>query len=136
MIRTLLRRQYPACPQLSFAIVDVRDVAVAHAQALEVERPAPRYIVANKSLFMPEVARILKSHFPGKPIPTLTMPNFVMYAAPLVDKRLSFGFVRRNLGQKRVLSNELARTGLGLTFRPVEESITDCARSMIDAGWA
>jgi nucleoside-diphosphate-sugar epimerase len=135
-IRTLLRRQYPACPNLSFAVVDVRDVAAAHAQALEVESPAPRYIVTSEPLFMPEMARILKKHFPDKPIPTRKMPDLVMYLAPLVDKRLSFGFVRRNLGKQRVLSNDRARRELGLTFRPAEESIVATAQTLLDAGWA
>jgi nucleoside-diphosphate-sugar epimerase len=135
-IRTLLRRQYPACPNLSFAVVDVRDVAAAHAQALEVDGPAPRYIVTSEPLFMPEMARILKKHFPDKPIPTRKMPDLVMYLAPLVDKRLSYGFVRRNLGKQRMLSNERARRELGLTFRPAEESIVATAQSVLDAGWA
>ncbi|MFW6050133.1 MAG: NAD-dependent epimerase/dehydratase family protein [Myxococcota bacterium] len=136
MIRTLLKRQYPACPNLSFAIVDVRDVAAAHAQALEVERPSPRHIVASESLFMPEIARILKQHFPDSRVPTAKMPDLFMYLAPFFDKRASFGFVRRNLGKKRLLSNELARTELGLEIRPAEPSIVDCARSILEAGWA
>ncbi|MFW5877365.1 MAG: NAD-dependent epimerase/dehydratase family protein [Myxococcota bacterium] len=136
MIRTLLKRQYPACPNLSFAIVDVRDVATAHAQALEVEHPPPRNIVAHESLFMPEVARILKEHFPDSRVPTAKMPDVVMYLAPLFDKRLSLGFIRRNLGRKRTLSSALAERELQLTFRPVEQTLTDCARSILDAGWA
>lgn len=135
-VRTLLRRQYPACPNLSFAIVDVRDVAAAHAQALETPNPSPRHILTSEPLFMPEMARLLKRHFPDKPIPTRKMPDPVMYLAPLVDKRLSFGFVRRNLGKQRRLSNELARNELGVDFRPAEESLVDTARSMIDQGWA
>jgi dihydroflavonol-4-reductase len=135
-IRTLLRRQYPACPNLAFAVVDVRDVAAAHAQALEVANPSPRHIVTSESIFMPDMARILKRHFPDKPIPTRRMPDLAMYLAPLVDKRISFGFVRRNLGKQRVLSNERTRRELGVTFRPAEESIVDTAHSIIDHGWA
>jgi nucleoside-diphosphate-sugar epimerase len=135
-VRTLLRRQYPACPNLAFAIVDVRDVADAHVRALEAENPGPRHIVTSESMFMPEMARILKRHFPDKPIPTRKMPDVAMYLAPLFDKRVSFGFIRRNLGKQRILSNERARQELRLTFRPAEESLIDTARSLIEHGWA
>lgn len=136
MVRGLLRGQPPVTLRLAFSIVDVRDVAAAHAQALEVANPSPRHIVANESLFMPEVARILRERFPDKPVPKVTLPNLLAYGAAFADKRLSVAFLRRNLGKQRQLSHALAERELGLRFRPAEESIVDCARSILDAHWA
>jgi len=135
LARDLLRGKFPACPNLSFALVDVRDVAQVHANALELDDPPARVICVARSMPMVEIGRILKARFSDRPVPTRQLPDLLMYAMVPFDKRLSFSFLRRNLGRRRVLSNERMRAVFGVQPRPVEETIADCAESIIDGGW-
>src|SRR5262245_46817578 len=124
----------PAVPRLGFTFVDVRDVADLHIRALD--QPAgggQRFIAVDRFLWMPEVARILRARLgeAGKKVPTRVAPNFLIRAMALFD-----GGVRSvvgDLGKRSWVSSEKARTTLGWTTRPVEDSIEDCARSLIAA---
>jgi nucleoside-diphosphate-sugar epimerase len=134
-VRDLLRRTFPACPKLSFSLVDVRDVAEAHVRALENEDAAGRYICVSRPLWMREMSAAIRAELPQSKAPTRELPNLVMYAVGALDKRLSFSFLRRNLGKRFDLSAERARTELGLAFRPPEESVRATARSIVDQGF-
>lgn len=135
LVRDLLRRTFPLCPSLAFGVVDVRDVASAHVDALEATEPGPRYVCSNESWWMIDIARVLAKHFPDRPVPTRRMPDPLMYLVSVFDKRLSVSFLRRNLGKRRELDNGRIRRELGVSFRPAEETIVDTARSLIDHGW-
>src|SRR5262249_23163169 len=59
-IRLLMTGALPAVPRLSFALVDVRDVARAHCLAMETPHAAgKRYIVAGEQLWMGDIAAVL-----------------------------------------------------------------------------
>jgi dihydroflavonol-4-reductase len=122
----------PAAPRLGFTFVDVRDVADLHIRALT--QPAAggqRFIATDRFLWMPEVARIIRGRLgdaAGK-VPTRVAPNFVVRAMALFDG--SIRSVVGDLGKRSWFSSDKARTSLGWTTRPVEDSIEDCARSLI-----
>ncbi|HEU4392591.1 MAG TPA: hypothetical protein VFR04_03015, partial [Solirubrobacterales bacterium] len=63
-------------------------------------------------------------------VPKRTVPNFAVRAMGLFDP--SVRSVARQLGQRVELSSEKARSSLGWLPRPVEETIVDCARSLVD----
>ncbi|EKX50916.1 hypothetical protein GUITHDRAFT_151113, partial [Guillardia theta CCMP2712] len=53
IISRLMMRQLPACPKLSFPIVDVRDVCKAHIKAMkDPSTSGKRFIVFNQNLWM------------------------------------------------------------------------------------
>ena len=133
MIRTLLRRQYPATPNLALGIVDVREVATAHVNALEAERISPRYICHHETWSMPEIADALRAAYPK--VPKHRMPNWLMYLISPMDSRLNWGFLRRNLGKRRQMSNDLIKRELGVNFRPVHQTLHDCAQSLVEQGF-
>ena len=135
IVKTLLRGQYPGCPRLHFPMVDVRDVAVAHVEALE--RPAAsgrRYLLHHQGRWMQEIARILKTHFPDYSISTWRMPDPIVYAAILIDRRLTFGYLRHSLGRAIEIDNRRATEELGLEYTPIEQTLADTGRSLIDFG--
>jgi len=63
------------------------------------------------------------------------MPNPLMYIAALFDKRLSFSFLKRNLGRRRKIDNSLLKRDLVPEPRSGTESIRDTAQSFIDLGF-
>ena len=122
----------PAMPRLGFTFVDVRDVADLHIRA--VTDPAAggeRFIATDRFLWMAEVAAILRERLgdAAKKVPTRVAPNVVIRAMALFDG--SIRSVVSDLGRQSWFSNEKARETLGWAPRPVEDSIEDCARSLI-----
>jgi nucleoside-diphosphate-sugar epimerase len=122
----------PAAPRLGFTFVDVRDVADLHIRALsDPVGGGERFIATDRFLWLSEVAAILRERLgdAAKKVPTRVAPNLLIRAMALFDG--SVRSVVSDLGQESWFSSEKARTTLGWTTRPVEDSIDDCARSLV-----
>ena len=135
LVRKLMVRDMPACPEIGFAPVDVRDVAIAHRLAMEVPQAAGnRYICAGEHLWVQDMAKVLAVEFNprGYRVPTGRLPYWLMWIFARFDKavRLALTFV----GRKELVSSAKAQRELGWTMRPVRESIIDTARTMIEQG--
>jgi nucleoside-diphosphate-sugar epimerase len=122
----------PAVPRLGFTFVDVRDVADLHIRAMTDPAAAgQRFIATDQFLWVAEVATVLRERLgdDAKRVPTRVAPDVFMRVMGLFD-----GSVRAflsDLGKRTWFSSEKARTTLEWTTRPVEDSITDCARSLL-----
>jgi nucleoside-diphosphate-sugar epimerase len=135
LVRRLLVRDMPACPQLGFAVVDVRDVALAHRLALETPRAAGnRYVCAGDHFWMRDMARILAQEFGprGYRVPTGHLPYWVLWLIARFDPtiRLTLDYI----GKREVVDNRKIRDELGMEFRPIRRTLVDMAESMIERG--
>jgi nucleoside-diphosphate-sugar epimerase len=121
----------PAVPKLGFSFVDVRDVADLHRLAMTPDAGGERFIAVERFLWMSEVGAVLRERLGdrARKVPTRTAPNILVRGMSLFDG--SVRSVVSDLGQKVTYSNEKARTRLGWAARPVEDSIADCAESML-----
>ncbi len=128
----LLKRNFPACPNFHFGLVDVRDVAIAQANALEDPEVTGRHLLYNEGRSMQELAKMIKTDFPDIKVPTGRLPNFVMYAVALFDKRLSWPMLRAWLGNQTRVDNSRSKTSLKLSYRPVAETVHDTVASMLE----
>ena len=123
-------------PELAMGVVDVRDVAEAHLRAGFTPEAHGRYIVNAESLTLLEIGKILRRRFgPFYPFPRRTAHKTMVKAiAPIV------GFTRKytelNVGYPLAFDNSRSRSELGLTYRPVEQTITEHFQQMIDDGLA
>lgn len=134
IVRKLLAREIPGCPDLGWAIVDVRDVADAHLAALTVpEATGQRFIVALEHASMLEIAQMLAKHFrsQGFQVPVRRLPASVLRLVGLVDKTVALTVPE--LGKRQDVSNAHARSVLGWNPRSLEETVVDTAKSMIAA---
>ncbi len=134
VLHDLLSGKFPLAPRFRFSIVDVRDVAAAHIQALRRPEAQGRYILSNRGMWMRELSELLRPEFPQHKVPRFAMPNFAMYGVALFDKRLSWDFLRRNLDVQRQLDNSKSKQSLGIEYRSIRETILDTAQSFIDRG--
>jgi len=135
IVRRLMARDMPACPAIGFAIVDVRDVALAHRLAMEKPNAAGnRYICAGNHYWMRDIALILADEFgpQGYRVPTGKLPYWVLWLVARFDPtiRMTLNYI----GRKELVSNEKIRRELGMEFRNVRETVVDMARSMIEQG--
>lgn len=129
----LMKGAMPAMPQLSFGIVDVRDVASAHILAMTSDQAAgERFLaIAGAPMSMPEVAAVLREKLPdaSKRVPTRVLSNRMVRVLALVIPRLRE--MTPQLGKVKVASNEKARTVLGWNPRSNEEAILATAESLV-----
>ena len=125
----------PGVPRLGFNFVDVRDVADLEIRAMTApEAGGERFLAATKFLWTAEVAAILRDRLgaDATKVPTRTVPNLLVRGMARFDPGLRS--VVGDLGQRADYSNEKARTRLGWSPRPIEETIVECARSLLEQG--
>ena len=135
LVKALLSKELPGCPNFGWALVDVRDVAAAHVRALTApEAAGQRVIVALPHVSMLELAQMLERHFGplGFTVPTRRIPDWVVKALALVSKPMSLAV--RELGKRQDVSSERARKLLAWTPRPLEETLHDTGHSMLEHG--
>ena len=122
----------PAAPKLGFTFVDVRDVADLHLRALtDPAGGGERFIATDRFLWIAQVAAILRERLgeAARKAPTRVAPNLLVRTMALFDGSLRS--VVGDLGKESFISSQKARTTLGWTTRPVEDSIEDCGRSLV-----
>ena len=127
IIETIVKSSYPGYPKISFAPVDVRDVAWMHAEALEnSELDGERLMMASTPITMPQIARCLKSN--GYKVPTMALPNIAVRLMSLFIKEARL--VARGLGTTSYYdcSNTIKKTGWESTSH--EEMILSAAKSL------
>ena len=135
IVKKLLEGALPGCPDIGFAIVDVRDVAAMHVRAMNAPGMAgERFICAGPFLKIIDVARILKSGLgaQAKKVPTRGLPDVLVKLVAMFNPMVKQ--VAGEIGRTRNMDSSHAREVLGWVPRPVEETIIDTARSLIDLG--
>lgn len=135
VIRDLFSGKFPACPQMHFGLVDVREVAFAHVEAALRSDVSGRFILSAESLWMQEMAQGLKAAWPDRKIKTGKLPNFVMRLVALVDERVSSAVMKNLLGRECNYANDRSKALLEVRYRPVADSLRDTVQSMLDGGF-
>jgi len=136
VVRQLLNGSMPMAPDLGFAIVDTRDVADLHVRCLEEPGLADeRFLAAGKFYKIIEVAEVLRRGLPAtqtRKVPTKIMPNWMVAILSLFNEGVRS--IKSELGKTRNVDVSHAKERLGWQTRNEEESILDCARSLIEHG--
>ncbi len=121
----------PALPDLGFDIVDVR--SVADLLILAMEKPGAageRFIATAGYMKFKEIAQVVKSAYPGKKIPTGSLPNFVVKLYSNIDKTLKPVLI--DLGVSRKTGSSKAKDVLHWEPLSNREAVLSCAQSVID----
>jgi dihydroflavonol-4-reductase len=133
LIRRLLLRAPPALAPLSLALVDVRDVAELHLRAMtSPAAPGRRFACGLEQLTMKDIAQELTRQ--GYRVPRTAAPKWAIRAAGLFDG--SIRMVQYELGKRADLDARPAREILGWKPRPIEQTLGETARGLIEAGLA
>ncbi len=135
VIQMFLRGKYPGCAKLSFAVVDVRDVAQMHRLALETPEPSGgRYMAASGSAWFLDMMRPIKARLGSKArkVPGFELPNFMIHLVALFDPTART--ILPDLGREARFDNGRTRKALGMEFIGVEESAPAMASSLVNLG--
>ncbi|WP_296680065.1 NAD-dependent epimerase/dehydratase family protein [Novosphingobium sp.] len=138
VVQRLLNGSVPAIPNVGFNVVDLRDIADLHVRALEAPAQlihGARFIGAAQPFqHFGDVARVLRGSLgpQARKVPKRAMPDWGVRLLSVVmpAARQLIG----ELGRTRTISSAHAQQVLGWKPRPPEESIVDCARSLIAHG--
>jgi dihydroflavonol-4-reductase len=129
-----LLKGMPGAPRIGFNIVDVRDVVDLEIKAMTApEAGGERFIAVARFQWMSEVAAVLRERLgpAAAKVPKRAVPNLVVRAMGIFDPAVRS--IAGQLGQKVELSSEKAERVLGWSPRPIDETIVDCAQSLVDA---
>ena len=135
VVQRLLSGKVPGIPRLGFNIVDVRDVADLHIRCMTTpEAAGQRFIAANEFAWMADIAATLRANLGAEAakVPTRSAPDILLRLVALFDRDL--GSVVPSLGRKHDFTSAKAREVLGWTPRPLNDTVLDCARSLVAAG--
>ena len=129
-IRAILYNSQYGFPQISLPMVDVRDVAEAHINAImsdKFKNVNARFLVAAKSLWFKDIIRVLKEDekIHGKKIKTKILGRFTMTLGSVINPQLKnlLPFVDHEL----LIDGSLMASELGISYRDVEESLREMA---------
>jgi len=135
-VRQLLAGEVPMAPDLGFAIVDTRDTAALHVKCLEEpDLAGERFLAAGKFYKFIDVAKMLKEGLSSeqtKKVPSRVMPNFLVHLLSLFNEGIRS--IKSELGKTRNCDVSHAKEKLNWETRPAEESVIDCAKSLIEHG--
>ncbi|EDY86948.1 dihydrokaempferol 4-reductase [gamma proteobacterium HTCC5015] len=122
-------------PDLNFALVDVRDVALAHYQAGFTPSASGRHILTSTSTSLMGMVDIIKQQFGKKRFayPMMIAPKWIVsLMGP--SQGVTREFVKKNVGYPLEFDNSYTRKDLDMVFRPIEETISDHLQQMLDDG--
>jgi nucleoside-diphosphate-sugar epimerase len=122
----------PGVPRIGFSFVDVRDVADLEIRAMTApEAGGERFVAVESFQWMADVAAVLRDRMgeAAAKVPTRTVPNLLVRAMAIFDP--SVRSILGQLGRKTNLTSERAKTRLGWSPRPIDETIVECAESML-----
>jgi dihydroflavonol-4-reductase len=135
LVKRIIDHDIPAIPDISLAMVDVRDVATAHVRAMTTPDAAgQRFICAEANHSMMEVAVVLRRHLEplGYKIPTRQLPSIAIRIMALFDSTVRLAM--NDLGTKQNVDNARIRSVLQWSPRNLDEMTTSMADSMIRYG--
>ena len=121
---------FMGAPDLHFGFVDVRDVADAHVIALEKEGLEGRHILAERTMSLFEMTRILKKLYGRKYLlPIMKAPKaLLMIIGGLFN--VTPRFVKRNVGYPISYNTTKSLEKLEITYTPLEKTLKDMVEKM------
>lgn len=121
-------------PALTFGVVDVRDVAMAHVKAGFMPAAKGRHITVSDTASLLDLANMIRKRFGDRyPLPRRELPKFLVWLVG-PTQGITRQFVSRNVGHPLRLDNSYTRKDLDMVFRPVEETMAEHFQQLLDDG--
>ncbi|PXF20690.1 MAG: hypothetical protein CXX71_05345 [Methanobacteriota archaeon] len=134
-IVALIERSPPLLLPLHVNIVDVRDVAEAHVRALTGGQPGGRYLVVGGHAWFRDIAKVLEDEFPDRKWPRRLIPYRLALLAALFHPKITVSWAKAHLRKQSFFDASPAERELGMEWRPIEQSIIDTVRPILENDW-
>lgn len=120
-------------PEFNIGCIDVRDLAIAHYKAGITSNAEGRFIISGSNSSFKEIGQIVKDNFPKYKISTKKLPKFLLWlVAPTVG--MTRKEVSLNIGYPWKANTTKSVDVLGMTYRPLKETIVEFFEQLKDAG--
>jgi dihydroflavonol-4-reductase len=138
----ILKHRIPVAPKGGLSVVDVRDLAKAHAAMFEPGRGARRYMLSGTNMPFASIIRALEE-VTGRRLPLLSLPGGALRpmvrTAGLLQRFLPFRLPLNNEGFDAIRwdphgDDSQARAELGFAPRSVRETFADMVEWLHQAG--
>ena len=134
VVERIMKGKDPMLPDLRFSIVDVRDVAQMHVQAIKNDATkGERILAASETYSFVGIAKYIKSIYPKSKIKTGKAPSALIMLLSLFDGEIKA--VLPLLGKPMITSNKKAQKLLGIKFIPVEVTLKESAAYLVKNGF-
>ncbi len=131
VVERIMNGKDPMLPDLSFSIVDVKDVAAMHVKAISIDdSKGKRFIASAGSRTFVQIAKTLKEQFPKRKISTIQAPSFVIRFLALFDGEVKA--VLPTLGKHIGVNSSQTTKVLGIDFISPETSLIETANYLVD----
>jgi dihydroflavonol-4-reductase len=123
-------------PRLGMGIVDVRDLAEAHYKGGFTPAARGRYVIRGHDSDLFEIGTVLRPQFGSRyPIPKRAMPKWLLWmVGPLANKTFTRKVVSLNVDLPWRGDSSKGVRELGLTYRPLQQTLVEMFQQMIDTG--
>jgi dihydroflavonol-4-reductase len=131
LLVSMAKGQVFAVPKITFPVCDVRDVAVAHVEALLAPSAAGhRFIIAEGYARGFEIGQKLAAELPDlqRQIPRRELGDLSVRLRAMTNRDLRAQLA--DLGLQRLCCSQKARDFFGLTFRGADEAVSAAAQSL------
>ncbi|QIL20616.1 aldehyde reductase [Thermomonas sp. HDW16] len=132
LVQRQLQGKMPGTPNVGFCVVDVRDLALAHVEAMRrPEAAGERFIVAGEFVWMRDVAAILRQRLGERAakVPTRGLPDWLVKLmgrfVPAMQQLVPM------LGRRHLYRSDKAQRLLGYRPRPAADTLVECAESLL-----
>jgi nucleoside-diphosphate-sugar epimerase len=135
LVKRLIDGSLPLAARVYIGIVDVRDVAELHLNAMETDwAGGKRFLASAGNLSLMEGADVLRPAFPqhARKLPWLELPDWCVRAFGWVDKDMRSNMSA--LGVRRIIDNGPAEQLLGRTLLTPQIALLATAQSLIQRG--
>ena len=121
-------------PDLTYGVVDVREVARAHLLAAFTPEAKGRYLLVARDLTMLDIAKLLRAKWGRQfPFPRMRVPKLLVWLVGPLMGPVTRDFISRNVGYPVKFDNHRSRE-LGVQYRPVEQTFTEHFQQVLDDG--
>jgi dihydroflavonol-4-reductase len=122
-------------PRFGFGAVDVRDVARAHVAAAYVPQANGRNIISGHNTDLVELsATLIEKYGDRYPIPRKAMPKWLVWLLGPIIGGISRKTVSLNVDVPWRADNSKGVAELGMSYRPLRDTMEDMFASMIEQG--
>jgi len=123
-------------PKMGIGVVDVRDVADAHIKAGFTPGAKGRHIISGHNTDFPEMAAILRERFGDDyKFAKSILPKFMVWlVGPMLNAALTRKVVSLNVGHAFKADNSKSIRELGMSYRPMKDSLVDIFQQLVDTG--
>ena len=130
VVERILKGKDPMLPDIRFAIVDVKDVALMHVAAITNDATkGERLLASSETYSFVQIAKVLKSIYPKSKVKTTQAPSPLIKFLSLFDAEIKA--VLPLLGKPVLVSAAKAKRVLGISFIPVQVTVRDSADYLV-----